>query len=235
MSAMKIALMVSMLLLSVELAAYGQAVEGTAETATETPSETPAPSEQPAANAGADSAEPADSAAAEPNENPADPSRGMSVEDFLQRLSSVRNVLRRRDPFEDTEPEFVKKFRASEEALRRQKEAERLRQLELSKNQQSTEPVVEINPEDLPPLERFPSEEYEIVAVLMGGNSPKALVRVPKDGGTRIVQTKMALGDRGGVISEITPDGLVVDEKIRNNFGTFDIERITIPVGSAGK
>ncbi len=144
----------------------------------------------------------------------------MSAEDFLQRLSTVRNVLRRRDPFEDTEPEFVKKMRAS-------------RGLKPKEEEEDDEPKEEvvINPEDLPPLERFPAEQYEVLAVLVGRKNPRALVRIPGSGGNRVVQKNMAIGDRGGVISDISTEGLVVDEKIRNNFGTFDTEQITIPVG----
>lgn len=160
-----------------------------------------------------------------PMSNGEDLAQGMTVEEFLQRLSSVRNVLTRRDPFEDTEPEFIRRIRL-----------ERERRLKEQMKEQNKEPeaTVVINPEDLPPLERFPTEQYQIIAVLLGSNSPRAMVRIP-NGGNRIVQRGMSLGDRGGAITQITVDGVVVQEKIKNNFGNFDTEEITLPVVVSGK
>lgn len=123
----------------------------------------------------------------------------MSVEEFLQRLSSVRKVLNRRDPFEENNPSYVK-----EDAPITIGEAR-----------------LEINNEEQPPLERYPVEAYTVKAVLLGDRYPRALLQLP-GGGSVIVEEKMRLGDKNGIIEKIDRTGLKVVEKIKNNFGSFD-------------
>ena len=135
----------------------------------------------------------------------------MSVEEFLQRLSSVRKVLNRRDPFEQNKPSYVKED-----------------------DQQSLigEAKVEMNNEELPPLERFPVEAYTVKMILVGDRYPRALLQIPR-GGKAIVEEKMRLGDKNGIIEKIDRNGLTVTEKIRNNFGSYDDVVQRLPVGVA--
>ena len=135
----------------------------------------------------------------------------MSVEEFLQRLSSVRKVLNRRDPFEENNPSYVK-----EEV-----------QVTIG------EARIEVNAEEQPPLERYPVEAYTVKAILVGDRYPRALVQIPGGGGSAIVEEKMRLGDKNGIIERIDRSGVKVIEKIKNNFGSFDDITQQLPVGVA--
>ena len=134
----------------------------------------------------------------------------MSVEEFLQRLSSVRKVLNRRDPFEENNPSYVK-----EEV-----------QVTIG------EARIEVNTEEQPPLERYPVESYTVKAILVGDRYPRALVQIP-GGASAIVEEKMRLGDKNGIIERIDRSGVKVIEKIKNNFGSFDDITQQLPVGVA--
>jgi Tfp pilus assembly protein PilP len=135
----------------------------------------------------------------------------MSVEEFMQRLSSVRKVLNRRDPFEQNQPSYVKEV-VTQTAI--------------------GEAKADLNSDELPPLERYPVEAYTVKMILVGDRYPRALLQIPR-GGRAIVEEKMRLGDKNGIIEKIDRNGLTVKEKIRNNFGSYDDVVQRLPVGVA--
>ncbi len=134
---------------------------------------------------------------ASPSSAAVDPDAGkeMSIEAFLQTLSSVPGTVQRRDPFTQVPPPF-----GEPEAF---------------------QPTVEGRPPvnmDANPLERYPVESYEVVAVLLS-EQPRALVRIPKEpnGDTKpaqvlIVKLHDKLGDRKGVVTKVTYEGISVQQ-----------------------
>lgn len=136
-----------------------------------------------------------------------------SIEDFLQNLSTVPKVLDRRDPFEESKPSFIK-----EEKL---------------DNGIGEAMAITAN-DELPPLERYPAEQYRVKAVLLGDKYPRALVLAP-NGGTAIVKESARLGDKNGVIERIDRTGIQVLEKIKNTFGSYDNVTVNLPVGGLTK
>ena len=141
----------------------------------------------------------------------------MSVEEFLQRLSSVRRVLDRRDPFEETVPSFAQKPTTTivEETRVNAEEA-----------------IVEINADDVPPLQRYNAKEYIVIATLLGNSKKAALVKMPERAGTaELIYMDQRIGNKGGKVVEISQRGIVVEERIKNTFGSFDDIRTDLPVG----
>lgn len=136
----------------------------------------------------------------------------MSVEEFMQGLSSVRKVFNRRDPFEENQPSYVKE----------------------EKPAVLDEAKIETAADELHPLERYPVSNYTVKAVLLGDRYPRALLKLP-NGGSAVVQEKMRLGDKNGIIEKIDRTGLKVIEKIKNNFGSFDTISSQLSVGGQQK
>lgn len=68
------------------------------------------------------------------------------------------------------------------------------------------------------PLENFPVDTLKMIAVMSGPRRKKALIAAP-DGKNYIVMEKMKVGVRGGAISRITPDAILIREKIVNIVG----------------
>lgn len=127
--------------------------------------------------------------------------RDMSVLQYLQELSSVPNVTKREDPFEEPPPPFVVP-----------------REPTVSKKDTPQEAV--IVPSN-PPLERFPLREYGVVAVLLGDKYPRALVKINSSGSNNrpwplmIVKEGDRIGSRNGVIQKIYANGLSVEETVK--------------------
>lgn len=70
----------------------------------------------------------------------------------------------------------------------------------------------------IPELERHELEQFKLVGVITGTKRNKALLTAP-DGKMHIVSEKMTIGTRRGVIKEITPESIVVHEKVVNLLG----------------
>ncbi|MBL7715015.1 MAG: pilus assembly protein PilP [Bdellovibrionales bacterium] len=78
--------------------------------------------------------------------------------------------------------------------------------------------VLQSKMEPRTPLETFPVDTLRMIAVMSGPKRKKALVAAP-DGKNYIVMEKMKVGIRGGLISKITPDAILIREKIVNIVG----------------
>lgn len=138
----------------------------------------------------------------------AEEEKEITIEEFLQKLSTVPDVVTRRDPFVKAPPPFN---------------------------------VVQVNADEIVPtapvLERYPLRDYSIVAVLLGDQYPRALVKLPsrEKGKVLIVREKDKLGNKGGVITRITKDGIVVLQSQRSPLGFVDKSEVTIRIGEGGE
>lgn len=144
-----------------------------------------------------------------PTQSEAVEDQPVSVEEFLQALSSVPRVLDRRDPFEQAKPSYLKEDKKESEIV---------------------EARAEVATEELPPAERFNITQYVVKAVLLGDKSPRALVAAP-DGTMLIVNQSSRLGNKNGEVERIDRAGVQVVEKIKNNFGSFENVIQVLPVG----
>jgi hypothetical protein len=135
-----------------------------------------------------------------------------TIEEFLQSLSTVKDVVTRRDPFAEFPPPFETPH---------------------ATNMGDSDP----NAPDMsaPILERYTIAEYEVVAVLLGDLYPRALLRLPGEGGgnRKVVIVKEAdkLGNRKGVISKITLEGIYVQQAQRSAHGFVDKTEVLLKVG----
>ncbi|MGZ3719969.1 MAG: hypothetical protein ACXWR1_16640, partial [Bdellovibrionota bacterium] len=137
----------------------------------------------------------------------------LTIEEFLQSLSTVKEVVQRRDPFAEMMPPF--------EAPATQSAAE-----------DPNAPVM-----SAPILERYPITDYEVVAVLLGDQYPRALLRLPPETGSTdrkvvIVKEEDKLGNRKGLIKKITLEGLVVQQAQRSAHGFVDKTEVLLKVGA---
>jgi len=79
------------------------------------------------------------------------------------------------------------------------------------------EPVVQPKPEDeqqdseITPLEKYPPEDYKLVMIIAGTAVPKAIMIDP-DGRRHVVRKDNRLGNRNGVIDDITEFEVIVKE-----------------------
>ena len=142
------------------------------------------------------------------NEGPKKAPGEISIEEFLQQLSSVPFVLNKRDPFSKQLPPF-----------------------EIAKSESEGSRKFSI-------LERFPLKDYQVVAILVGDVYPRALIRVPAENKILIVREKDHLGNRGGVIKKIQKDNLLVEENKKNEAGFVDHAEVVLGIqpaaGSSG-
>ncbi len=129
----------------------------------------------------------------------------VTIEEFLQKLSTVPDVTSRKDPFVSPTAPF---------------EALRIRDVA------SNAPV----------LERYPIAQYTVVAVLIGDEYPRALIRLPdqEKGKVLIVKEKDKLGQNGGVITKIVNDGLIVQQSIKTPLGFVEKSEVVLKIGGAG-
>jgi hypothetical protein len=131
---------------------------------------------------------------------------GETVEDYLQKLSTIPDVVNRKDPFIQAAAPFT------------------VPKDVLSEGVDMSTPV----------LERYPVTKYEIVATLLGDQYPRALLRLPKEekGKVLIVREKDKLGNKGGIITKILKDGVSVVQKTRSPLGFIDKQETVIRVGT---
>jgi hypothetical protein len=134
----------------------------------------------------------------------------VSIEQFMQSLSTIPGVMFRKDPFREVAPPFEIPSASST----------------LGENEGPTLGA--------PILERYAVAEYEVVAVLIGDKYPRALVRLPKEGTTQrvvIVKENDKLGNRKGVVAKITHEGLIVRQSQRAKSGFVDKTEVLLKVG----
>lgn len=134
--------------------------------------------------------------------------KDITIEQFLQTLSSVPEVVQRRDPFVEVPPPF-----------------------EIPPPEESGDgPVM-----SAPVLERYPITDYEVVAVLLGDKYPRALLRMPKENTLSrkvlIVKEGDKLGSRKGVVSRIVAEGVMVQQAQRSKHGFVDKTEVLLKVG----
>ncbi len=124
-----------------------------------------------------------------------------TIEEFLQKLSTVPGVVGRKDP-------FVK----------------------------AMAPYLALLPQEtfLPQsdLERYDLKDYKITAVLLGDVYSRALVMMPNKK-TMIVREQDHLGNRGGVVTKISRNGVVVQQIHKSFRGASNKTEVTLPVGGA--
>ena len=79
--------------------------------------------------------------------------------------------------------------------------------------------------ETTPPIKRFPLDEYRIVGIVWVDNEPKAMVVDPEKN-TYFLGPDDEIGNRNGVILEVSENGLLVNEKrfFEDVFGEQKVE-----------
>lgn len=129
----------------------------------------------------------------------------ITIEEFLQKLSTIPDVVTRKDPFVSAAPPF-----------------------EIPKKEDDG---ISMN---APVLERYPLNQYIVVATLLGDQYPRALLKLPaaEKGKVLIVKIKDKLGNRGGVISKILKDGVAVLQSVRSPLGFVDKSEVVLRVGA---
>ncbi|NUM88017.1 MAG: pilus assembly protein PilP [Bdellovibrionales bacterium] len=142
-------------------------------------------------------------------ENPPEPDKmpDLTIEQFLQQLSTVPGVLHRKDPFVKSTPPY-------------QSILDSWRSL----NGEAGRPETD--------LERYEIKDYRVRAVLLGDIYNRALVGVPNaTGSVMIVRENDRLGNRGGVITKIDRVGVTVVQKTKSRTGVVDNTTVVLPVG----
>lgn len=128
--------------------------------------------------------------------------KAISIEEFLEQLSTVKGVTDRRDPFEAARPPFENRT-------------------------ESDAPIV-----NAPPLEKYQVEAYKVVATMATGKwgAPRALIKLPDIEKGKVVTVKLFdhLGNRGGRIIKIDGKGLVVLQNQKSALGFIDKAEIKL-------
>jgi Tfp pilus assembly protein PilP len=88
-------------------------------------------------------------------------------------------------------------------------------------------PIQEVQQRELTELERFPTTDFKMLAVVTGPRRLRAMILAP-DGKTHFVSTDEKIGTRDGVVKNITHDSIEVAERIVNAIGQE--ERVTVAI-----
>ena len=123
-----------------------------------------------------------------------------TVEEYIQKLTSIPSVFERRDPFVKSGPPFTAPRREDEES-----------------------PIASTE------LERHAVLEYKIIAVMLGDLYNRALILSPEKR-TFIIREKDRLGNRRGIIKSISINSIQVVEKIKRQDGTRTTQEIALAV-----
>lgn len=83
-------------------------------------------------------------------------------------------------------------------------------------------------------LEAFPTESFRMLGMVSGPKRVRAMIQSP-GGKTFIVSERMKIGRRKGFITRITPEKVVVREKILNVFGQEEDTAVEIRLPSDTK
>lgn len=133
----------------------------------------------------------------------------ITLDAYFHKIVSNPALLQKRDPFVKAAPPFEVPVVKDETAI------------------DATAPV----------LERYPSSKYSVVATLLGDQYPRALLRLPTEekGRVLIVKENDKLGNRGGIISKISKEAVVVSEKKKSPVGKMVTEEIQLRVSAPAK
>jgi len=77
----------------------------------------------------------------------------------------------------------------------------------------------------LHPLQKYAVRDLHLVAIVWGGFGASAMLQTP-DGKGYTVRTGMTVGNREGVVKQIKPDHLVIEERYTDLFGERKEETI---------
>lgn len=119
----------------------------------------------------------------------------------LQSLSTIANLSQRRDPFAKSPSPF--KPPVVEQA---------------PTPSAPTEAPINMN---APELERYPSSQYKVAAILLGDVYPRALVRSPENR-VFVVRENDKLGKNKGHIKQITEGVILIREEIKSAAGAIE-------------
>jgi type IV pilus assembly protein PilP len=91
---------------------------------------------------------------------------------------------------------------------------------------------VEDEAEPLTPLQKFGLKEIRLIAIVIGKGEPRAMVVAP-DKKAYTLTRGVKIGRNKGVVQEITPEEIIVEERFRDFAGTTrtEIKRMTLPRG----
>jgi Tfp pilus assembly protein PilP len=92
-------------------------------------------------------------------------------------------------------------------------------------------PKLDVSVEKRGDLERYPVEEYKLSGVMTGPDRTRAMIQAP-DGNSYLVSEKMKIGMNHGIIKSITPEKLVVKERMQNAIGQEEIFETEIKLPS---
>lgn len=130
----------------------------------------------------------------------------VSIEEFLQKLSTVPDVTSRRDPFLVPIAPY---------------------QLDIGEKNNNATPV----------LERYAIHQYRVVATLLGDGQPRALIKLPRTEGERvlIVREGDKLGTNSGTVVDIQREGVKVRQTQKSPLGVVDTTDIFLRIHLGGK
>lgn len=80
----------------------------------------------------------------------------------------------------------------------------------------------------VPDIEKYPSDQFNLIGVITGSKKNKALVKDPS-GKMHIVTEANKIGTRGGIVTRITSTQVLVEEKVKNLLG--EEEKIDVVIG----
>lgn len=91
---------------------------------------------------------------------------------------------------------------------------------------------VEDEAEPLTPLQKYGLKEIRLIAIVTGKGEPRAMVVAP-DKKAYTLTRGVKIGRNKGVVREITPEEIIIEERFRDFAGTTrnEIKRMTLPQG----
>ena len=133
----------------------------------------------------------------------------VTIEEYLQKLSTIPNVMGRKDPFIQVAPPFQAPVRV------------------IGATEEAPDPRI-------PALQRYPIQQYSVVATLVEENHSRALVRLPGQAGGKVViiRDKEKFGNKAGYVKNISTEGITVVQKQRTPLGFIDNQEILLAVGA---
>jgi type IV pilus assembly protein PilP len=78
-------------------------------------------------------------------------------------------------------------------------------------------------------LETFQAEQFKVVGIISGPNSPKAILLAP-DGKTHVASVSARIGMRKGRVQKINEDTIVISERIANVLGVEETKTMVLRI-----